>query len=118
MCQADYAKNVYISAIGGTGGSGGAGDTKGGNGGPGEGPHITINSPTGKIVIWGDKLKEVLHEWLTPPKVSDKQLELQEQQHKSTGSWLLDDFRFQKWQTTPSSLWIKGFSGTGKSVLR
>ncbi|KAF7377998.1 hypothetical protein MSAN_00223700 [Mycena sanguinolenta] len=51
MCQADYAKNVYISAIGGTGGSGGAGDTK------------------GKIVIWGDKLKEVLHEWLTPPKV-------------------------------------------------
>ncbi|KAF7378010.1 HET-domain-containing protein [Mycena sanguinolenta] len=68
-------------------------------------------------MIQGDRLEKVLEEWLAPPKVSDRQSELQEQQHKSTGSWLLNDSRFQKWQTTPGSLWIKGFSGTGKSVL-
>ncbi|KAJ7855171.1 ankyrin repeat-containing domain protein [Mycena olivaceomarginata] len=41
----------------------------------------------------------------------------QELQHKGTGSWFLDGNQFKGWKEKPGSLWIRGDSGTGKSVL-
>ncbi|KAF8162040.1 hypothetical protein K438DRAFT_303117 [Mycena galopus ATCC 62051] len=66
-----------------------------------------------------DKLKEDLGRWLgSPPDTKDRQHELKSLHHQATGGWLLRDGRFVSWKATPGALWIKGISGTGKSVLR
>ena len=36
---------------------------------------------------------------------------------EGTGTWLLRDERFQRWQKSSSALWVHGKSGSGKSVL-
>ncbi|KAJ7712760.1 hypothetical protein B0H16DRAFT_553484 [Mycena metata] len=101
-----------ISISGGRGGSGGDAYGIGGEGGKGEGPQVTI-------VNQGQGLEQVLYKWLeSPPTTKDRQHELQKLRHEVTGSWFLGDSQFIKWKTTASSLWIKGISGTGKSVLR
>ncbi|KAF7345188.1 Pfs domain-containing protein [Mycena sanguinolenta] len=103
--------NYTIS--GGTGGGGGEGGVNGGGGGPGEGP----------TVIFGHSIKnkipeEILQKWLEfPPDTQDRQYYLQSLHHPATGNWLLCDGTFISWKNTPGSLWIKGISGTGKSVL-
>ncbi|KAJ7504962.1 hypothetical protein B0H11DRAFT_450410 [Mycena galericulata] len=64
------------------------------------------------------RLEEVLYKWLKfPPDTQDRQYELQSLHHEATGRWLLRDDQFVRWKDTPGALWIKGFSGTGKSVL-
>ncbi|KAF8147530.1 hypothetical protein K438DRAFT_482651 [Mycena galopus ATCC 62051] len=64
------------------------------------------------------RLEEVLCKWLeSPPDTKDRQYELRSFHHKATGGWLLRDFRFIEWRAMPGTLWIKGISGTGKSVL-
>ncbi|KAJ6481637.1 hypothetical protein C8R45DRAFT_1002479 [Mycena sanguinolenta] len=65
------------------------------------------------------ELKKVLEEWLGhPPGMTMKQDNMQELQHKGTGIWFLGGAQFKDWKETPGSLWIRGNSGTGKSVLR
>ncbi|KAF7340371.1 HET-like protein [Mycena venus] len=87
-------------------------------GGTGEGPTVNIDNSTNKIVNQGHGLEEVLCKWLeSPPDTKDRQYELQSLHHEATGRWLLCDDRFVRWKDTPSSLWIRGISGTGKSVL-
>ncbi|KAF8148516.1 hypothetical protein K438DRAFT_1688730, partial [Mycena galopus ATCC 62051] len=64
------------------------------------------------------RLVESLKKWLeSPPNTQDRQYHLQSLHHKDTGRWLLRDRRYIRWKATPGSLWIKGISGTGKSVL-
>ncbi|KAJ7506487.1 hypothetical protein B0H11DRAFT_285786 [Mycena galericulata] len=64
------------------------------------------------------RLEEVLAKWLEfPPDTKDRQYDLRKLHHEATGCWLPLDSRFIKWKATPGSLWIKGISGTGKSVL-
>ncbi|KAJ7855178.1 hypothetical protein B0H14DRAFT_2508084 [Mycena olivaceomarginata] len=46
-----------------------------------------------------------------------RQDDTQELQHEGTGSWFLDSDQFKGWKEKPGSLWIRGDSGTGKSVL-
>ncbi|KAF7378047.1 hypothetical protein MSAN_00228700 [Mycena sanguinolenta] len=106
--QDNKLKDLYITLSGGTGGRGGEGGTQGGGGGVGEGAKLTINSPTGKIVIQGDRLKEVLREWLAPPNMSERQYELQKLHYGETGSWLLNDSQYKNWEARPGSLWING----------
>ncbi|KAJ7232810.1 hypothetical protein C8J57DRAFT_1383165, partial [Mycena rebaudengoi] len=93
----------------------------GGAGGAGEGASVNfsgVQNLTNNIVNQGQGLKEVLCNWLEfPADTKDRQHELRKIHHEATGHWLLDDFRFVEWKATPSSLWIKGISGTGKSVL-
>ncbi|KAJ7615248.1 hypothetical protein DFH06DRAFT_1239963 [Mycena polygramma] len=61
---------------------------------------------------------DILYKWLeSPPDTKDRQRDLLSCHHESTGGWLLRDARYMEWKTTPSFLWIKGISGTGKSVL-
>ncbi|KAJ7027628.1 hypothetical protein C8F04DRAFT_1189312, partial [Mycena alexandri] len=100
---------------GGTGGMGGAGGVTGGAGGKGEGATMNID---GVQNMTNHILKEDLHKWLEcPPDTKDRKHELKSLHHQATGGWLLRDDRFVRWKDTPSALWIKGISGTGKSVL-
>ncbi|KAF7333075.1 HET-domain-containing protein [Mycena venus] len=119
--QDNTSKTVNYHISGGYGGLGGTGHGNGvgGRGGTGEGPTVNIDNSTNKISVnQGQGLEEVLYKWLdSPPTTKDRQHELRKLHHKSTGGWLQHDFRFIRWKTTPSSLWIKGISGTGKSVL-
>ncbi|KAJ7855163.1 ankyrin repeat-containing domain protein [Mycena olivaceomarginata] len=63
-------------------------------------------------------LKEKLEKWLEhPPNMKKRQDDTQELQHEGTGSWFLDSDQFKGWKEKPGSLWIRGDSGTGKSVL-
>ncbi|KAJ7433485.1 hypothetical protein B0H11DRAFT_759598 [Mycena galericulata] len=105
---------------GGDGGRAGEGGV-GGHGGTGEGPTLNygkVENVTNNIVNQGQGLKQVLYKWLdSPPDTKDRQHDLRKQHHESTGHWLLCDGRFVRWKDTPGSLWIKGISGTGKSVL-
>ncbi|KAF7366710.1 HET-domain-containing protein [Mycena sanguinolenta] len=64
-------------------------------------------------------LKNALEEWLEyPPNMKKRQDDTQELQHKGTGSWFLDSDQFKIWNERPGFLWIRGDSGTGKTVLR
>ncbi|KAF8210989.1 hypothetical protein K438DRAFT_2011412, partial [Mycena galopus ATCC 62051] len=118
--QNNESKPVYYIS-GGHGGPGGPGHGNGGmggSGGMGEGPTVIIDSSTNKIVNLGQGLEEILWKWLeSPPNTKDRQYELQSIRHEATGCWLLYDGRFVRWKETPGFLWIKGISGTGKSVL-
>ncbi|KAJ7788104.1 hypothetical protein B0H14DRAFT_3504662 [Mycena olivaceomarginata] len=63
-------------------------------------------------------LQARLEKWLEyPPNMKRRQDDTQELQHEGTGSWLLDSDQFKGWKEKPGSLWIRGDSGTGKSVL-
>ncbi|KAF7343445.1 Pfs domain-containing protein [Mycena venus] len=63
-------------------------------------------------------LRRKLEEWLQhPPDMKRRQDDTQEFQHEGTGSWFLDSQEFSEWKDKPGSLWIRGDSGTGKSVL-
>ncbi|KAJ6448995.1 hypothetical protein C8R45DRAFT_1224522 [Mycena sanguinolenta] len=112
-----------INISGGRGGDGGRAGERGvgGRGGAGEGPTFnygTVGNVTNNIVNQDQVLEEVLYKWLeSPPDMKDRQYELRGFHHRSTGHWLLRNVRFIKWKDTPGSLWIKGISGTGKSVL-
>ncbi|KAF7358498.1 HET-domain-containing protein [Mycena venus] len=121
-------KTFIANVSGGTGGMGGMGSMMGGGGGIGQGPtvnyhinavgNLTTNNSGGSLVVHNDRLKEVLGKWLEfPPETKDRQYHLRSLHHKDTGHWLLHDCQFAKWKATPGSLWIKGISGTGKSVL-
>ncbi|KAF7344901.1 HET-domain-containing protein [Mycena venus] len=107
--------NNYIF-FGGKGGKGGEGGVKGGGGGAGEGPTVNYKINTENFTT--NILIEDLGKWLEfPPDTKDRQYHLRSLHHKATGRWLLHEDRFIKWKATPGSLWIKGISGTGKSVL-
>ncbi|KAF7377165.1 HET-domain-containing protein [Mycena sanguinolenta] len=116
--QDTESKTVHYHISGGHGGQGGLGHGNGGmggSGGTGEGPTVIFGD---KIVNQGQGLKEVLYKWLEcPPDTKDRQYELQSLHHEATCHWLLQDVQFIRWKDTPGSLWIRGISGTGKSVL-
>ncbi|KAJ6527970.1 hypothetical protein DFH09DRAFT_161679 [Mycena vulgaris] len=58
-----------------------------------------------------------LENWLSPPNMAQKQDETEKLWKDGTGQWLLNNDQFVKWQNYAGSLWIRGESGTGKSVL-
>ncbi|KAJ7498167.1 ankyrin repeat-containing domain protein [Mycena galericulata] len=63
-------------------------------------------------------VEEKLEKWLqSPPDMRQKQHETQKLRKEGTGRWFLEGEMFMDWQDNPSSLWIQGPSGTGKSVL-
>ncbi|KAJ7272450.1 hypothetical protein C8J57DRAFT_1715826, partial [Mycena rebaudengoi] len=119
--SANESRTVITHIHGGTGGAGGAGGMTGGAGGAGEGASVNfggVQNLTNNIVNQGHGLQEVLCKWLEfPADTKDRQHELRKLHHEATGSWLLDDVQFVEWKAMSSSLWIKGISGTGKSVL-
>ncbi|KAJ6505872.1 ankyrin repeat-containing domain protein [Mycena vitilis] len=61
--------------------------------------------------------KTELREWFQAIDMKEKQHTTYALRHDDTGKWVLEDIRFAKWKEEPGCLWIRGNSGTGKSVL-
>ncbi|KAJ7608282.1 hypothetical protein DFH06DRAFT_1377559 [Mycena polygramma] len=61
--------------------------------------------------------KTELREWFQALDMRDKQRATHALRHNDTGSWFLQDAKFVKWKEEPGCLWIRGNSGTGKSIL-
>ncbi|KAG6916635.1 hypothetical protein DXG01_006055 [Tephrocybe rancida] len=64
-----------------------------------------------------DKLAKEIHSWLSPPDSSKNYNEADKKRQPDTCAWLLDGERFLHWTANPGFLWIKGKSGSGKSIL-
>ncbi|KAJ7466547.1 hypothetical protein FB451DRAFT_1561205 [Mycena latifolia] len=63
-------------------------------------------------------LAKKLREWLQlPPDMGTKHGATQQLHLKGTCSWFLDGVQFKEWKETSGSLWVKGQSGAGKTVL-
>ncbi|KAF4550756.1 Ankyrin repeat-containing protein 43 [Elsinoe fawcettii] len=63
---------------------------------------------------WIDKLEK----WLNPADPATKEREVSAKRHPGTGTWLLLDQSYVAWkQEVSTSLWLRGESGSGKSVL-
>ncbi|KAJ7127852.1 ankyrin repeat-containing domain protein [Mycena epipterygia] len=61
---------------------------------------------------------EKIQKWLgPPPEMGKKQHDTLELLKEGTGRWLLDGNEVMEWQDNPGALWIRGDSGSGKSVL-
>ena len=59
-----------------------------------------------------------LRDWLSAPNAFVDHNAACAKKHPGTGTWLIKDLQFQKWLTGENSvLWLKGFAGSGKSVL-
>ncbi|KAJ7835381.1 ankyrin repeat-containing domain protein [Mycena olivaceomarginata] len=84
---------------------------------------VLITDTTSRIEHTTDQvqvlaLQQKLEKWLEhPPNMKRRQDDTQELQHEGTGAWFLGGDQFKGWKDKPGSLWIRGDSGTGKSVL-
>ena len=59
-----------------------------------------------------------LRDWLSAPDVFVDHNAACVKKHPGTGTWLIKDSQFCNWLTGENSvLWLKGFAGSGKSVL-
>ncbi|KAJ7082339.1 ankyrin repeat-containing domain protein [Mycena crocata] len=68
--------------------------------------------------IHGMVAEERFEDWLSsPPNMREKQEETQKLHKEGTGDWLLENDTFVEWQDYGGTLWIRGLSGSGKSVL-
>ncbi|KAJ7604359.1 hypothetical protein DFH06DRAFT_1487687 [Mycena polygramma] len=61
--------------------------------------------------------KEELQKWFQAVDMREKQHATYTLRHNDTGRWVLEGTEFAKWKEEPGCLWIRGISGTGKSVL-
>ncbi|KAJ7675960.1 ankyrin repeat-containing domain protein [Mycena polygramma] len=61
--------------------------------------------------------KEELQRWFQAIDMREKQRATHALRHNDTGRWVLEGTEFAKWKEEPGCLWIRGISGTGKSVL-
>ncbi|KAF7343417.1 HET-domain-containing protein [Mycena venus] len=62
-------------------------------------------------------LEQKFKRWLEPPDMKTNQDETERLHLKGTGMWFLSGTLFETWKEKPGYLWVKGGSGTGKSVL-
>ncbi|KAJ7638019.1 ankyrin repeat-containing domain protein [Mycena polygramma] len=61
--------------------------------------------------------EEKIRQWFQALDMREKQRATHALRHNDTGSWFLEDTKFAKWKEQPGCLWLRGNSGTGKSVL-
>ncbi|KAJ6460649.1 hypothetical protein C8R47DRAFT_120182 [Mycena vitilis] len=67
-------------------------------------------------LINSDREKKI-REWFQALDMREKQHATHALRHPDTGRWVLEGTKFAKWKEEPGCLWIRGISGTGKSVL-
>ncbi|KAJ6454099.1 hypothetical protein C8R47DRAFT_1329202 [Mycena vitilis] len=58
-----------------------------------------------------------IREWFQALDMREKQHATHALRHPDTGRWVLEGTKFAKWKEERGCLWIRGISGTGKSVL-
>ncbi|KAJ7658303.1 hypothetical protein DFH06DRAFT_1044776 [Mycena polygramma] len=81
-----------------------------------------IDETTARTEAKADRLinsdgEKKIREWFQALDMREKQHATHSLRHKDTGRWILEDTKFAKWKEEPGYLWIRGNSGTGKSVL-
>ena len=65
-----------------------------------------------------NQISSDLRDWLSAPDAFVDHNAACEKKHPGTGTWLIEDLQFCNWLTGENSvLWLKGFAGSGKSVL-
>ena len=65
-------------------------------------------SNTGSNELAGNRLRQDLVNWLSPPDLSTNFKNANDAHHKSTGEWLTQGSVFKSWKQSNSLLWIKG----------
>ncbi|KAJ7608295.1 hypothetical protein DFH06DRAFT_1017878, partial [Mycena polygramma] len=55
--------------------------------------------------------------WFQALDMREKQRATHALRHENSGSWFLEGSAFARWKEQPGCLWLRGNSGTGKSVL-
>ncbi|KAJ7604379.1 ankyrin repeat-containing domain protein [Mycena polygramma] len=76
-----------------------------------------VRTETNTIQLITLARKEELQKWFQALDMREKQSGTYALRHNDTGRWLLEGTEFAKWKEEPGCLWIRGNSGTGKSVL-
>ncbi|KAJ7875515.1 ankyrin repeat-containing domain protein [Mycena olivaceomarginata] len=67
--------------------------------------------------IKAEKRNTIL-DWLSPLNFLQRQVDIFSTLQPGTGEWLLEDIRFQEWETSSVEyLWCRGMPGAGKTVL-
>ncbi|RAO72488.1 uncharacterized protein BHQ10_008500 [Talaromyces amestolkiae] len=61
---------------------------------------------------------EKIVKWLSAPNASFDHTHALRMKTENTGSWLIDNYRYQEWKRTAgSSFWMYGIAGCGKTIL-
>ena len=63
---------------------------------------------TGSNKLTGNRLRQDLVNWLSPPDLSINFENATDARHESTGEWLTQGSVFKSWKQSSSLLWIKG----------
>ncbi|KAF8532006.1 hypothetical protein JB92DRAFT_2781150, partial [Gautieria morchelliformis] len=62
--------------------------------------------------------RQNIYDWLAAPDHEIKHTNARSVRQETTGSWFVEEERFQEWREAPhSSLWLHGIPGAGKTVL-
>ncbi|KAJ6477137.1 hypothetical protein C8R47DRAFT_654677 [Mycena vitilis] len=77
----------------------------------------TARAEANTIQLVNSARKAELRGWFQAVDMKEKQHATHALRHDDTGRWVLEDTKFAKWKEQPGCLWIRGISGTGKSVL-
>ncbi|KAF6824120.1 vegetative incompatibility protein HET-E-1 [Colletotrichum musicola] len=68
--------------------------------------------------VRSSQISSEIRDWLDAPDASVDFQEACRKKYPGTGLWLVNDSTFRGWLEHPSSfLWLRGFAGSGKSVL-
>ncbi|KIK54268.1 hypothetical protein GYMLUDRAFT_48919 [Collybiopsis luxurians FD-317 M1] len=61
--------------------------------------------------------KEKIQKWLNAPDCAMNFQAADDKRTEGTGQWILNDPEYIKWKQSPSTLWIQGKAGSGKTIL-
>jgi hypothetical protein len=68
-------------------------------------PHFV---PVTDGIFVGDRLQEVVQDWLSPPDPSTNQNFVRKARHAGTAAWFFESSALTKWKAKGSLLWIHG----------
>ncbi|KAJ7638000.1 hypothetical protein DFH06DRAFT_1432623 [Mycena polygramma] len=76
----------------------------------------TARIEANSVQLVNSEREKKIREWFQALDMREKQRATYAFRHNDTGRWVLEGTEFAKWKE-PGCLWIRGISGTGKSVL-
>ncbi|KAJ7658333.1 hypothetical protein DFH06DRAFT_1472942 [Mycena polygramma] len=77
----------------------------------------TTRTEANTVQLVNSEREKKIREWFQALDMREKQRATYAFRHNDTGRWVLEGTKFAKWKEEPGCLWIRGISGTGKSVL-
>src|SRR5712672_4715236 len=68
-------------------------------------------------IFVGDRLQEVVQDWLSPPNPSTNQSFVRKSRHTGTAAWFFESSAIAEWKAKGSLLWIHGKRTSFKSPM-